>query len=112
MLKAGAADVIQIDPGRCLGISGALRIIADIESAGVGYSMHSWSSALNTAASLALLSVSTHGDTLDFKPHESPMQHELVADPWEPVDGYLVLRDRPGLGVTIDERQLEKFART
>ena len=109
VLRAGAADVVQIDPGRCLGLTGALRVIADVEVAGVGYSMHSWSSALNTAASLALLSVSHCGDTLDFKPHESPMQHELVTDPWELDDGHLVLRDRPGLGVTVDESALERF---
>ena len=109
VLAARAADVIQIDPGRCLGITGAMRIIADIESAGVNYSMHSWSGALNTAASLALLCVSTHGDTLDFKPHPSPMQHELVTDPWEPVDGHLEVRDRPGLGVSVDETQLDRF---
>ncbi|MDT0203157.1 mandelate racemase/muconate lactonizing enzyme family protein [Nocardioides sp. AE5] len=109
VLRAGAADVIQIDPGRCLGLTGALRVIREIESAGVNYSMHSWSSALNTAASLALLSVSDHGDTLDFKPHESPMQHDLVTDPWELVDGHLELRERPGLGVTVEPSQLERF---
>ena len=37
---------------------------------------------MNTAASVHLLASSNHGLAMDFKPHESPMQHELVSDPW------------------------------
>lgn len=109
VLRAGAADVVQLDPGRCLGLTGAMKVIGDVEAAGVDYSMHSWSSALNTAASLALLSVSRHGVSLDFKPYESPMQHDLVTDPWELSDGHLEMRDRPGLGVTVDEAAMSQF---
>jgi L-alanine-DL-glutamate epimerase-like enolase superfamily enzyme len=109
VLAAGAVDVLQLDPGRCLGLTGCLRVIEQCEAAGVRYSAHSWSSALNTAASVAFLSLSPLGDTTDFKPHASPMQHELVEDPWEPVDGHLVLRDAPGLGVSVDERAVERF---
>jgi L-alanine-DL-glutamate epimerase-like enolase superfamily enzyme len=110
VIDAGAADVVQLDPGRCLGLSGARRVVAHVERAGLNFSMHSWSGALNTAASLHLLATSTHGDTLDFKPHPSPMQHELTPEPWTPVDGHIVLRDRPGLGVDIDESALARYA--
>ena len=109
VLAAGAVDVLQLDPGRCLGLTGCRRVVAQCEAAGVRYSAHSWSGALNTAASLAFLSISDAGDTTDFKPHESPMQHELVTDPWVPEGGDLHLRDVPGLGVTVDERAVERF---
>jgi D-galactarolactone cycloisomerase len=46
---------------------------------------------------------------MDFKPHESPMQHELVSDPWVQEDGYLVVRDTPGLGVTVREEVVQKY---
>jgi hypothetical protein len=69
-----------------------------IEAARLGYSAHSWSGALNTAASLHFLAISDRGDTLDFKPHQSPMQHELVDDPWVPEDGMLALRDARAQG--------------
>jgi L-alanine-DL-glutamate epimerase-like enolase superfamily enzyme len=45
----------------------------------------------------------------DFKPHESPMQHELVADPWVPSDGLLALRAEPGLGVQVDEAAVRRI---
>jgi L-alanine-DL-glutamate epimerase-like enolase superfamily enzyme len=110
IIDAGGADVFQLDPGRCLGITGCRETIKMIEAAGLAYSMHSWSSALNTAASLHLLAISKHGDTLDFKPHESPMQHDLVEDPWVQEAGVLDLRETPGLGVTVREAAIGKYA--
>jgi L-alanine-DL-glutamate epimerase-like enolase superfamily enzyme len=109
VIDAQAVDVLQLDPGRCLGITGCREVVKLVEAAGLRYSMHSWSGALNTAASLHVLAISGHGDTLDFKPRESPMQHELVADPWVQEDGLLRLRDAPGLGVEVREDVLERF---
>jgi L-alanine-DL-glutamate epimerase-like enolase superfamily enzyme len=109
VIGAGAVDVLQLDPGRCLGLTGCKRVIAMCEDAGIRYSAHSWSGALNTAASVAFLAISEAGDTTDFKPHESPMQHELVEDPWEQVGGYLAVRSVPGLGVHVREDAVERF---
>jgi L-alanine-DL-glutamate epimerase-like enolase superfamily enzyme len=109
IIETGGADVLQLDPGRCLGITGCRETIKMIEAAGLAYSMHSWSSALNTAASLHLLAISNHGDTLDFKPHTSPMQHDLVEDPWVHEAGVLALREAPGLGVTIREAAVDRY---
>jgi L-alanine-DL-glutamate epimerase-like enolase superfamily enzyme len=110
VIDAEAADVLQLDPGRCLGLTGCREVIRRVEAAGLRYSAHSWSGALNTAASLHFLAISAHGDALDFKPHESPMQHELVEDPWVPEDGMLRLRAEPGLGVRVREDALQRFA--
>jgi L-alanine-DL-glutamate epimerase-like enolase superfamily enzyme len=109
LIESNGVDVVQLDPGRCLGITGCREVVTMIQGAGLKYSAHSWSSALNTAASLHLLTISRQGDTLDFKPHESPMQHDLVDDPWVQEDGMLSLRDQPGLGVSIRESVLKKY---
>ena len=74
-----------------------------VEAAGLRYSAHSWSSALNTAASLHILAISRSADVVDFKPHESPVQHELVANPWVQEAGSLSLRADAGLGVLVRE---------
>lgn len=110
VVHAGAVDVLQLDPGRCLGLTGCREVIRLAEAAGVDVSAHSWSGALNTAASLHFLAISDRGDTLDFKPHESPMQHDLVEDPWIPENGVLRLRSTPGLGVTVREDALTKYS--
>lgn len=109
VLASGGVDVVQLDPGRCLGLTGCREVVRMVEAAGIRYSMHSWSGALNTAASLHVLALSEHGDTLDFKPHESPMQHGVVEDPWVQRDGMLALRPAPGLGVEVDARAVDRF---
>ena len=109
LIRSGGVDVVQMDPGRCHGLTGCRHVIKLIETADLRFSAHTWSSALNTAASLHLLASSTHGDSMDFKPHESPMQHELVSDPWVQQDGYLAVRDNPGLGVQVREEIVQKY---
>lgn len=110
VIASNGVDVVQIDPGRCLGLTGCREVVKLVEAAGLRCSAHSWSSALNTAASLHFLATSRAGDTLDFKPHESPLQHDLVEDPWVPVDGMLALRPEPGLGVTVRHDAVQKFS--
>ena len=109
LIESRGVDVIQLDPGRCQGISGCRHIIKLIEAENLHWSAHTWSSALNTATSVHLLSNSTHGLCMDLKPHESPMQHELVSDPWAQADGYLSVRDVPGLGVNVLEEVVRKY---
>lgn len=109
LIHSGGVDVIQMDPGRCHGITGCRQYIKLIEAENLQWSAHTWSSALNTAASVHLMANSTHGVAMDFKPHESPMQHELVTDPWIQQAGYLAVRDQPGLGVEVNEDIVEKY---
>lgn len=109
LIQSGGVDVIQMDPGRCHGITGCRHVIKMIEAENLEWSAHTWSSALNTAASVHLMANSTHGVAADFKPHESPMQHELVADPWVQEEGYLEVREKPGLGVEVKEEIVEKY---
>jgi L-alanine-DL-glutamate epimerase-like enolase superfamily enzyme len=109
LIEAGGVDVVQMDPGRCQGITGCVKAIKLIEASNLKFSAHTWSSALNTAASVALLATSQSGWCMDFKPHESPMQHELVSDPWVQSEGFVAPRNTPGLGVTVRENTVKKY---
>ena len=68
LIQSGGVDIVQIDPGRCHGLTGSRHVIKLIEAENLLFSAHSWSSALNTAASLHMLASSTHADCTDFKP--------------------------------------------
>jgi L-alanine-DL-glutamate epimerase-like enolase superfamily enzyme len=109
LIDSGGVDVVQMDPGRCLGITGCLKVIAMIESKNLTFSMHSWSTAINTAASVHLLGSSLQAEAMDFKPHESPMQHELVSDPWEAHKGWVEVRKAPGLGIEVRETIVSRY---
>ena len=99
----------MIDPGRAEGVTGTKKVIDLAADAGIAWNAHSWSSAINTAASLHLAAASGNVLLLELKPEPSPMQHELVTDPIEMKDGWIAVRDAPGLGVTVDEAAVRRY---
>ncbi|HKZ92350.1 MAG TPA: mandelate racemase/muconate lactonizing enzyme family protein [Candidatus Limnocylindrales bacterium] len=103
LIESAAVDVIMVDPGKAEGVTGAWRIIGMAAAAGRAWNAHSWSSALNTAASLHLALAAPNTLIFELKPLPSPMQHELVRRPIEQVDGWVSAPDGPGLGVEVDE---------
>ncbi len=109
LIDSGGGDVVQMDPGRIHGITGTLRAIRLVEAANLQVSAHTWSSALNTAASVHLLACTPHSAGMDFKTHESPLQHDMIGNTWVQENGYLTVREEPGLGVEIKEDVVESY---
>ena len=109
LIDSGALDIVMIDPGRAEGVTGTKKVIDLAADAGQSWNAHSWSSALNTAASLHLAAASPNVLLLELKPEPSPMQNDLVTDPIEMRDGWIEIRDTPGLGVTVDEAAVSRY---
>jgi L-alanine-DL-glutamate epimerase-like enolase superfamily enzyme len=110
LVRAGGVDIVLIDPGRAEGLTGMKLAADDAHAQNVRFVPHSWSSALNTAAALHVFASSPNGVVFELKPNRSPMQHELVREPFEQVDGYLEVPDAPGLGVAVDEAVVRKYS--
>lgn len=108
-IAAGVADVIGFDPGRAEGIAGGRRVIELVEEADVWFNAHAWSSAIVTAASLALSLTTPRVLVFELKPEENPMQHELVESPIGQSGGWVEALDRPGLGIDVREAVVEKY---
>lgn len=108
-IDTGAADVIALDPGRAEGITGGARVIQLVEEADLWFNAHAWSSAIVSAASLALAGATNRVIVFEMKPEPSPMQHELVEEPLEQVSGWIEIPRGPGLGITIRESVVEKY---
>jgi L-alanine-DL-glutamate epimerase-like enolase superfamily enzyme len=109
LIATGALDVIMIDPGRAEGVTGTKKVIDLAADAGMAWNAHSWSSAINTAASLHLAAASPNVLLLELKPEPSPMQNDIVADPILMEDGWIAVRDSPGLGITVDEAAVRRY---
>jgi L-alanine-DL-glutamate epimerase-like enolase superfamily enzyme len=90
-------------------VTGSKKVIDRAAESRMAWNAHTWSSALNTAASLHLAAASPNVLVLELKPEPGPMQHELVTDPIEMRDGYVAVRDAPGLGVTVDEAVVRRY---
>jgi L-alanine-DL-glutamate epimerase-like enolase superfamily enzyme len=103
LIESAAVDVIMVDPGRAEGVTGSWAIIGMAAAAGRSWNAHSWSSALNTAASIHMAVAAPNTLIFELKPVPSPMQHELVRTPIDQHDGWVSPPDGPGLGVEVDE---------
>jgi L-alanine-DL-glutamate epimerase-like enolase superfamily enzyme len=53
LIGSGGVDVVQLDPGRCQGLTGCRHVVKLIEAENLHFTAHTWSSALNTAASMS-----------------------------------------------------------
>lgn len=109
LIDSGAVDVIMIDPAKAEGVTGTWNVIRAAAAAGRDWNAHSWSSALNTAASLHMALASENVLVMELKPLPSPMQHELVTNPINQHAGWVMPPDGPGLGVEVDEAVVRRY---
>ncbi len=109
LIETGVVDVVGCDVGRAEGITGALKVIEHVEANNVWFNSHAWSSAVNTAASIALSAITPRCLLQELKPDASPMQQELVDEPIVARQGWVEVLDKPGLGVEPKEDVLHKY---
>jgi L-alanine-DL-glutamate epimerase-like enolase superfamily enzyme len=109
LLDADVCDVILVDPGRTEGVTGMHRITQLAAQYNVKMDPHSWSSAINTAASIHVALANTNASIFELKPSENPMQHELVSNPIRHRDGWIYAPEGAGLGVDVIEDTVRKY---
>ncbi|WP_432970369.1 mandelate racemase/muconate lactonizing enzyme family protein [Dactylosporangium sp. CA-233914] len=108
-LGPGVLDVVGCDVGRAGGITGALGVIRLVERHHRWFNSHAWSSAVNTAVSIALSASTDRCLVQELKPDPNPMQYELVDDPIVASNGRVAVLTGPGIGVEIKESVLHKY---
>lgn len=108
LLDARAADVILVDPGRAEGVTGMSRIIQLAAQYNVALDAHSWSSAINTAASVHLSLCAPRRTIFELKPTPSSMHHELVRNPVAQVDGWISAPEGYGIGADVIEETVHR----
>jgi L-alanine-DL-glutamate epimerase-like enolase superfamily enzyme len=109
VLDTGTVDVVGVDPGRAEGITGFKKVCERVEYYRRQANAHAWSSAIVTAASLAISFSSTACKVFEFKPLRNPMQHDLVTKPFEHVNGWAVPPKGPGLGIEVIEEVVNRY---
>jgi L-alanine-DL-glutamate epimerase-like enolase superfamily enzyme len=103
ILATGTVDVVGLDPGRIGGLTGFARACDLIEIAHRQGNAHAWSTAIDTAASLAISWAKPVCRQLEEQPHKGPMQDDLIGGAIVHDDGYMRQPQGPGLGITVDE---------
>lgn len=110
LYESHLTDVVLIDPGRAEGITGAHKAIQLAALHHVAFDAHSWSTAINTAASIHLSLTADLPTIFELKPTESSMHHELVRNPVAHQDGWITAPEGYGLGADVVEAAVHKYA--
>ena len=70
---------------------------------------HLWGGALMFSAGLQICAVSSAATIVEYSLLHNPMQQELDQEPIAATDGEVVIPDRPGLGVSINQDFVDRF---
>jgi D-galactarolactone cycloisomerase len=109
LLDSGTCDVLGFDPGRAEGLTAFRHAVARAEAAGTEANAHAWSTAIVSAASLAISWATPVCRQFEVKPLRDIAQFELVAEPLTHVGGFMPQPQGPGLGLEIREDLVDRL---
>ena len=106
LLAARGADIIQPDVCVCGGLLEMRKIAAIAEAHYVSVAPHNPMGPLATAVNLHFAAATPNFEILEYVLPVNSEWKDIVDDPYLPRDGHLELRDRPGLGIDVNEEAL------
>ncbi len=107
--QAAALDVAMPDVRLCGGITGLVKIADMARWFGVQVSPHNWSSPLGAIASSHAAVTLANCAITEIEATVTPVSEELTETGLIFEDGFLVLPDGPGLGVTVSEDFVTRY---
>ncbi len=108
LLRLQAADIIQPDICVCGGITEMKKIAALAEADYVPVAPHNPMGPLATAVNAQFSATAPTFLVLEYTVDTESPRRDLILEPYAMEDGYLVLPDRPGLGIELNEDYFEK----
>lgn len=110
LIDTGAIQVVQFDVVQVGGFSEARKIAAYAQMHHLNVTAKNYSTAVSTAATLQLLYALPNGDYFECDQDPNALRDELAAEPLFAIDdGFVVPKERPGLGIEIDEAVLARY---
>lgn len=109
-IEAQAVDILQPDPAIAGGISEVVRIAALGSAHQLTLAPHIWGSALLFAAGLHMAAATPNCITLEYSMGFNPMLRELAQETFAVRNGTVEVPDRPGLGVTVRDEFVKRYA--
>lgn len=103
-------DVFQPDLGVCGGITEALRIASLASAFQVEVAPHVWAGSILLAATAHFALACPQVAILEYPAAANPLIAATSAEPWPIRDGVLVIPDRPGLGVALNDEIFQRYA--
>jgi len=101
--------VIQPDVGRAGGLTVCRRLSTLAHQRGIWCLPHSFGTGVNLAASAQWMASAEEAPFMEYPVTRSPLRNDLVLGLPEMVGGEVVVGDRPGLGIALDQATVDRF---
>jgi len=108
LCEKNAVDIIMPDIKHCGGMWEAIKISTLAEAYSVKVSPHNPSGPISTAASVALCAAIPNFDILEFQWGEQSWRSTLIEPSESFTNGSIAVSNKPGYGITLNERTLEQ----
>ena len=108
-IKAGAVDILMPDVKYGGGMLELKKIAALAQGAGLPVAPHGPASPVGNVAAAHICATLPNFHILEFSYGEVPWRAEVIHPPESLDHGYIVLSDRPGLGIELNEKTLGKY---
>ena len=106
LMASQGADIIQPDVCVCGGLLEMRKIAAIAEAHYVSIAPHNPMGPIATAVNVHFAAATPNFKILEYVLPVNTEWEQSIIDPYLPIDGYLLLRDVPGLGIDVDEDAL------
>ena len=103
---SGAADIIQTDACKCGGYTESIKVIHMTQAFNLMYAPHCME-----LAHMHLVAAASNGYALEALDLFTPSVENLFVDAPKPVNGYITIPDRPGLGLELNMDWIKKYGR-
>jgi L-rhamnonate dehydratase len=108
LIEQGRVNIAQVDLTRC-GITQALRIAAIAERNGIKVANHCFTTDINVAAALHLLTSIPNALILEYGVEPGEISRSLARNPLRVVDGYVAVPEEPGLGIEPNQDVIDRY---
>ncbi|MFN3824633.1 MAG: mandelate racemase/muconate lactonizing enzyme family protein [Pseudorhodobacter sp.] len=122
LIAGGCVDIVQPDLAACGGFTAFCEILTLANCHNIGTVPHVWGSGIAVAAALQAISTIPafpytaqaipllNEPVVEFDRKHNPLRDELLNERFELVDGRLAVPQGPGLGVSVNEEVLARYA--
>lgn len=108
-LSAGAIDIAQPDIRVCGGITQMKKIAALCEAYQIPIAPHNIHGQIGCAATMHVVASTSNTLILEYSVEEIEWKESLFTHQYKPVDGYMYINDRPGIGIDFDENVANQY---
>jgi len=109
ILRVEAADFLLLDPHQCGGLWQVIKAAGIAEGHGIPVGLHSGAELGLSQAAYVHLAAAIPNLSLPIDTERDYLSDDIARDAPVLRDGAFDVPDRPGLGVTVDEAQLERY---